>query len=178
MDIWLDVPTPVEAVLPRRVFLPLEFPLFVGRNLDADIRISSITVGRNHCEIGRDGCGAWVRDLTGRNGTYVNNDRVEAGAIHRLRANDLVSLADCRMRVGWNFDVLPFWLCWESGVLVSLAMRVREEADFSAMPILADALEEVGCTEEGILEHLRGPGPHVRECWILDAILNPVRAAT
>jgi hypothetical protein len=39
------------------------------------------------------------------------------------------------------------------------------------MPILADALEEAGCTDQLILDHLRSPGPHVRGCWPVDLIL-------
>jgi hypothetical protein len=37
--------------------------------------------------------------------------------------------------------------------------------------VLADALEEVGADSE-LLGHLRSPGPHVRGCWALDAILS------
>jgi len=77
-----------------------------------------------------------------------------------------------RIQVGWDFEVLPYWLQWEAGVVLSLARRVRDEGDHAAMPILADALEEVGCIEVGILEHLRGPGPHVRECWALNLLLG------
>jgi len=40
------------------------------------------------------------------------------------------------------------------------------------MPILADALEDAGCTDAAILEHCRGPGPHVRGCWVVDLILG------
>jgi hypothetical protein len=36
---------------------------------------------------------------------------------------------------------------------------------------MADALEECGCTAAGALGHLRADGPHVRECWVLDAVL-------
>jgi len=36
--------------------------------------------------------------------------------------------------------------------------------------ILADALEDAGCTEAAILEHLRGPGPHIRGCWVVDLL--------
>ncbi len=39
-------------------------------------------------------------------------------------------------------------------------------------PILADALEEAGCTDAAILDHCRGPGPHVRGCWVVDLILG------
>jgi hypothetical protein len=39
------------------------------------------------------------------------------------------------------------------------------------LAILADAVEEAGCDEPEILEHLRGPIEHVRGCWCVDAIL-------
>ena len=38
--------------------------------------------------------------------------------------------------------------------------------------ILADALEDAGCTDATILEHLRGPGPHVRGCFVVDLMLG------
>jgi hypothetical protein len=38
------------------------------------------------------------------------------------------------------------------------------------LALLADALEEAGCSEAAVLEHLRGPGPHVRGCWVVDLI--------
>jgi hypothetical protein len=40
------------------------------------------------------------------------------------------------------------------------------------LPILADALEEAGCTDADILAHCRGPGPHVRGCWVVDLLLG------
>jgi hypothetical protein len=43
---------------------------------------------------------------------------------------------------------------------------------FADLPILADAIEDAGCADAGILGHLRGPGPHVRGCWALDLILG------
>jgi hypothetical protein len=46
------------------------------------------------------------------------------------------------------------------------------ELDTSRLTILGDALEEAGCTESAILDHLRGPGPHVRGCWALDLALG------
>ena len=41
----------------------------------------------------------------------------------------------------------------------------------SRLAVLSDALEEAGCTDEAVLSHLRSPGPHVRGCWVLDALL-------
>jgi hypothetical protein len=44
--------------------------------------------------------------------------------------------------------------------------------DPDRLAVLADALEEAGCTDTRILGHLRGPGPHVRGCFALDLILD------
>ena len=43
---------------------------------------------------------------------------------------------------------------------------------FDRLPILADALEESGSTDQTILDHCRGPGPHVRGCWVVDLLLG------
>jgi hypothetical protein len=57
-------------------------------------------------------------------------------------------------------------------IVLSLAKGMYETRDFTAMPILADALEEAGCTHPEILAHLRRPGPHVRGCWPVDLCLG------
>jgi hypothetical protein len=44
--------------------------------------------------------------------------------------------------------------------------------DSNRLAVLSDALEEAGCDSEGILRHLRSPGPHVRGCWVLDLVLG------
>jgi hypothetical protein len=56
--------------------------------------------------------------------------------------------------------------------VLAIARRAYDERDFAALPILADALEEAGCADQLLLDHLRGPGPHVRGCVALDAILG------
>ena len=56
--------------------------------------------------------------------------------------------------------------------VVALAQHMYESRDFSAMPILADALQDAGCADENILSHCRGPGPHVRGCWVVDLVLG------
>jgi hypothetical protein len=38
--------------------------------------------------------------------------------------------------------------------------------------ILADALQDAGCDNDRILDHCRGPGPHVRGCWVVDLVLG------
>src|SRR5262245_25478569 len=53
-----------------------------------------------------------------------------------------------------------------------LAQAIYDDRRFEDLPILADALEEAGCQDQSILDHLRSPGPHVRGCWPLDLILG------
>jgi hypothetical protein len=78
------------------------------------------------------------------------------------------------------FGPLPFgpvpvdaaWLSWKGGTIARLAEAIYEERSFGRLPVLADALEEAGCTNEEALAHLRGPGPHTRGCWPLDLLLR------
>jgi len=66
----------------------------------------------------------------------------------------------------------PAWRTWHDGTIVQLAQAIYEERAFDRLPILADALEEAGCTDAELLGHLRGIGPHSRGCWAVDAILG------
>jgi hypothetical protein len=68
--------------------------------------------------------------------------------------------------------VNPAWLRWNDGAVPRLAQAIYEGRAFDRLPILADALEDAGCTDADLLSHLRGPGPHVRGCWALDLILG------
>ena len=63
-------------------------------------------------------------------------------------------------------------LLWNDGLVVKLAQAVYDEEAFDRLPVLADALEEAGCTGAGILDHCRQPGTHTRGCWVLDYILG------
>src|SRR6266542_164433 len=63
---------------------------------------------------------------------------------------------------------------WQSLTVLAIAQAIYEERRFSDLPILADALEEAGCSNAEILAHCRGLGPHVRGCWVIDTILGKV----
>jgi hypothetical protein len=73
----------------------------------------------------------------------------------------------------------PAWLAWNDGAAVKLARAAYEERslpsgelDRARLAVLADALEDAGCSVADILGHLRGPGPHVRGCWAVDLLLG------
>lgn len=57
------------------------------------------------------------------------------------------------------------------GAISHLAQAIYNEQAFERMPILADALEEVGCSNDVVLAHCRGDAIHVRGCWLLDLLL-------
>jgi hypothetical protein len=64
------------------------------------------------------------------------------------------------------------WLSWNDGVVGRLAQAIYDNRAFDRVPILADALEEAGCTDADILNHCRQPGEHVRGCWVADLVLG------
>jgi hypothetical protein len=70
----------------------------------------------------------------------------------------------------------PIWLTPTVASLAQTAYEVRPDPsghlDPTRLAVLADALEDAGCTEAAILDHLRGPGPHVRGCFVLDLLLG------
>jgi hypothetical protein len=64
------------------------------------------------------------------------------------------------------------WLAWSDGTVVKLTRSIYDERAFDRLPVLADALEDAGCDNADILSHCRGPGPHVRGCWVVDLLLG------
>jgi hypothetical protein len=61
---------------------------------------------------------------------------------------------------------------WRTATVVAMARGMYETRDFSAMPIVADALEDAGCEDADILDHCRGGSAHIRGCWVVDRILG------
>ena len=76
----------------------------------------------------------------------------------------------CRHCNGWGF----FWNTpsWLTEAARRLARASYDDGDFGRLPVLADAIEEAGCDQPDVVEHLRGGGPHGKGCWVLDAIIR------
>lgn len=53
-----------------------------------------------------------------------------------------------------------------------VASMIYDTRGFHELPVLADALEDGGVTNQEVLTHLRSPGPHVLGCWALDLVLG------
>jgi hypothetical protein len=61
---------------------------------------------------------------------------------------------------------------WVSAEAHRLARVIYRERAFDWLPVLGDALEEAGCTEDVLLRHCRSGGEHAPGCWALDLILG------
>jgi len=70
------------------------------------------------------------------------------------------------------FCPVAFDPAWLTSTVVAIAQGMYESRDFSAMPILADALQDADCDNEDMLQHCRQPGEHVRGCWVVDLVLG------
>jgi hypothetical protein len=82
-------------------------------------------------------------------------------------------------RTTWGPDDSgPCGECAETGFtsswreVLSIAGTIHHERTYTDLPVLADALEDAGCDNDALLDHLRSPGPHARGCWALDLILG------
>jgi hypothetical protein len=60
---------------------------------------------------------------------------------------------------------------WRTEAALGLA-GAAYAGEFTTLPHLADALDRAGCDNADLLAHCRGPGPHVRGCWVLDLLLG------
>lgn len=69
------------------------------------------------------------------------------------------------------YKCLPLFT-WHNRLIPAMAQAIYDERRYEDMPILADALEDAGCTNAEILNHCRQPGDHWRGCWVLDTILG------
>jgi hypothetical protein len=73
--------------------------------------------------------------------------------------------------------IRPSWLSWNNETIPRLAQTIYEDRELPSanldkkrMAVLADALTDAGCTDAAILDHLSNPGPHVRGCFVIDAL--------
>jgi hypothetical protein len=88
----------------------------------------------------------------------------------RIEAKEQAKLL--REIVGNPYHLAPLDPSPPFSTVAKLACTVYEERVFERLPVLADALEDAGCTDAAILSHCRQPGEHVRGCWVVDLLLG------
>src|SRR5262249_31205697 len=78
----------------------------------------------------------------------------------------------------WHLDytIDPSWLTRNGGAAPKMAEVIGAERRWEDLPILADALEEAGCTHAEMLAHCRAGARHARRCWVVDLLRGAVRA--
>src|SRR6185437_4325687 len=95
------------------------------------------------------------------------------------RARQICLLRDIFSYLLRPIVISPRWRRWNNAAVTHLAQAAYDERilptgtlDNTRLAILADALEEAGCTDEQILSHLRSGGEHYRGCWVIDLLLG------
>jgi hypothetical protein len=107
-------------------------------------------------------------------------EELEAGYLGRDEAEHLAAKLDIQVLEharSWMCEegprlVDPHWLCWNGGIIRTLAQAIADEHAWDRLPILADALEEAGCRNSEFIEHCRAGEPHTNCCWIIDIMLQ------
>jgi hypothetical protein len=81
--------------------------------------------------------------------------------------------------IGKPFSPVALDPAWRTSTVTALATAAYEERtlpagtfDSDRLAVLADALEDAGSDNADLLSHLRGSGPHVRGCWVVDLLLG------
>jgi hypothetical protein len=80
---------------------------------------------------------------------------------------------DARFRAAMDkaLAIDPNWLTVNGGAVQKLVESMHRSGDYSAMPVLADALLEAGCENELLLSHCRLPaGAHARGSWLVERL--------
>jgi predicted phosphodiesterase len=130
------------------------FPLIPGQVLGLTCGPAPL-IGRHHCRILCVEDGLRLLDRAPPGGTWVNGTRLPAGQACFLRAGDTLRAGDIEARLEPAAE--PAWLHWNDGTVLRIAERIAAEQDYASLPILADALEEAGCTDLSLLAHCRNP---------------------
>jgi len=61
----------------------------IGRRGDCDLRIPLMAVSRRHCQLNQNEDTVKIRDLGSRNGTYLNDERIDEATV---RAGDYLKI--------------------------------------------------------------------------------------
>ena len=116
---------------------------------------------------------------------YVGTEHLLLGLIREMEGvaaqvllNLGVQLDVARAEVLRELQRPPVDPNWLTSTVRDVASTIAQEQSWEVMPILADALEETGCTDTEMLAHLRQGVSHscVRRsgcgCWVIDRLMG------
>lgn len=69
-----------------------------------------------------------------------------------------------------EIEVDPAWLKWNDSTPLRIARAIRKDRAFDRLPVLADALEEAGCSHRPLLDHCREATTHSKCCWVVELL--------
>lgn len=142
-----------------------------------DAKDAASAIQGQHGSYAAEGCATWAAVYAAPSASAAYNTRA---AIHFSTSGDVTlamrettaQVAMLRDIVGNPFRPVTLDPSWLAPAVVSLAQSIYDTHSLERMPQLAIALEKAGCTNKEVLDHCRGPGPHVKGCWLLDLVLG------
>lgn len=134
--------------------------------------ISSSVICLSDAEYGTEARSAFGGCYYAGSGVFLSPFRWPLPMPAIVKAECSYQVAVLRDIFGNPFRPAAFFPEWRTGTALSLARQMYESRDFSAMPVLADALQDAGCDNVEVLDHCRQPAEHVRGCWVVDLLLG------
>ena len=131
--------------------------LSVGRGSDNDVVLGSKQVSRNHAVLSVLNGELYVKDLESSNGTFINEQRIEANKSTNLAANDTLGFASFSFQVSApvaatlaNEQAAP--LVTDEPALSASADTVGELAPAAVIPVVKEAVIEEPVVKETKIE--------------------------
>ena len=123
--------------------------LSVGRGSDNDVVLGSKQVSRNHAVLSVLNGELYVKDLESSNGTFINEQRIEANKSTNLAANDTLGFASFSFQVS---APVAATLVTDEPALSASADTVGELAPAAAIPVVKEAVIEEPVVKETKIE--------------------------
>jgi hypothetical protein len=141
----------------------------------SDFWAASAAFSATTCQISQSWGAAATGEYTAGAKVTVGN-RSEAAA-RRLQAQEKHQQADLLRCIFNPFREDAFAAAWRTIDVANLTRVVYEERlmptgelDRDRLGVLADALEDAGCSDAEVLSHLRAQRTRVRGCWVVDGL--------
>lgn len=133
--------------------------LSVGRGSDNDVVLGSKQVSRNHAVLSVLNGELYVKDLESSNGTFINEQRIEANKSTNLAANDTLGFASFSFQVSApvaatlaNEQAAPLVTDTDEPALSASADMVGELAPATAIPVVKEAVIKEAVIKETKIE--------------------------